>query len=172
MSRDKLVLFGKRGVLSQITIPYELMRNLEIIDKPHFANQIREFIENNRIRKRRTVIVLDQSMVFHASEPLASSSDTEQLEQKFAQQLPFPEDRRLVLTIPRTQKLFMFGINNEVLETLTSTLESRNNKLLAAVPAAAYGLKLNSKTDATKLRKLFSHKKWVEAANFLHIHKD
>lgn len=167
LTRDKLVLFSRRSLLSQITFPYELLDNLEVKDASHISAQISEFIANNKLKHERIVIIIDQSAAFHKAVPLPEDGDIMAAVQDFAAMIPLPEANKQTLFIRRKDKVFLFAANKQLLQLLIDGLETASNKILAAVPAAAYGIQLNIKADQETLGKLFSHRKWEEAANFL-----
>ena len=170
VQRGGLVVSGKHVGPARLEFPAELVSNLELVHPAKFVEYCKQFFDENDLRHKRALIVLDNSLVFRKRIELDASGKPGALAKGFVEAMPFEEGTRACLSIQSDNLLQLLATNADIYDGIAAALEGAGAaKVIAVTPVAAYDLK-GSDRKITTLAEHFLHDKHaLKEADFMGV---
>ena len=174
--RSKIVIFLHRDNLTvhrpgkdvvTLSLPDTVVQNLEVRDSQKFAQLLREFLTSQRVRGKRFLILIGEEAAFLHSVPLTQGDDPEPAVASFKEKVPFEPENVQLLRLSTADRLFLCGVNKAYYKPVVGVLTNLGGKVLAVVPAPAYGIRLSTVFDNGRLRAVLKDDKRPLIANLL-----
>ncbi len=163
LRRQDAVLITK-NLTARVSIPLEVVYNLEVRDAATLTEVIARFLHDNKIHGQPTLLVLDPSIVFEKS--LGTQAATQAAFDDFSSKVPFDPETKQLLTVRQKDQLLFCGVNKVLYQTVAAGIRQAN-KLKGVVPAFAYGLQDGKKVDKSIVTSFFQNARPLKEANFL-----
>lgn len=141
IQRSRLLIAGKRVPSTHITLPDDIMHNLEVVQHKKFVDMCQKFFVDKNLRRKRVQIILDYSVVFEKTIELDQSGKPDILMEGFVTAMPFEPGKRACLAVQTDSSLRLFATNAETYQAVTEALRAAQaGALVSITPIAAYNL--------------------------------
>lgn len=168
LSRTGLALYDRRRDVAKADLPTDLVENLEVRDAGRLEELWSKFLEGAGVRGQRLLIVLGDSVVFQRTVDRVNASQDQTNRESFKAMLPFEPEQRGLVGVTTHEQLVLFGANRDLYNRLYTAAERAGARIMAVVPAMAYGVQEPAgQLTPTNLTRFFSHKRLREQADFL-----
>jgi len=137
IDRDKLSLCAPYHLEPLVfKFPPELISDLEIVNSPELNNNLRNFVEQNKIKPGPLVIIVAQSVYFEKNYTGQTPPTPEEVE-NFIDTIPFSTVSSKLFRVISGFKQVV--INRDFYESLKNTFEELGFQVIAVVPGFALG---------------------------------
>lgn len=127
---------GASGAVLQVPVPWEIMHDMEIVDKNKFATLLQIFIKNNAIVPGSLALALSPQITFEATIPAELTSEQQkELLQKFLDTVPFQNVASQLGKLDNTSKVI--AANKDLIEFLRNAFEKEKFTVPLAIPVSA-----------------------------------
>lgn len=144
ISRDHLCFYGA-GSEEVVDLPLstEIVNDLEIISQKSLVRVVQSWLEQYKIVPQQSVLLLDDSVLFHQKlDTLPDPADNE-AEKKFLSIIPF---RNVLLkTFPMKDGAYILAINQGFLRPVIEAFEQVGFSIVSVSPAFIFGINLSEK---------------------------
>jgi hypothetical protein len=147
----------------RLTIPLEVVYNLEVRDAETLSDIVAQFLDEHKIHGQQIALVLDSEVVFQKQMATADSQD---ITKDFMNKIPFEPETKQLLETHDKDRTTLYGVNKAWYEAVAKGVR-KNNKLRAVVPAQAYGVHDGKKIDRALVELFFHNTQPLKTANFL-----
>lgn len=168
ISRSRARLFDKQGDQTEALLPTEATQYLEVLDRAKLIAALVKVLSDKNIHDEHIAIVLDDDMVFREMVPLPANSDPAKLRSDLLTKIPFEPNNRIVSELVKDNKLIVFGANRQFISAAVEAAQTAHNKVTAAIPANAYGLRGARELTPKIITTLLGNSTHAERVNFLH----
>ena len=167
LQRASLMLAGKRLAGARLDMPEDVIRNLELQDRPKFISLVEQFLRDRNILGRRILLVLDGSVMFHKVIELDKSGQPDLLIKGFVDAMPFEPGKRACLAVQTDTHLRLFAANADLYNAVAEAIHASGaGKLVSITPAAAYNLPSATRSIGDAADKFFGDKNVRKLADF------
>lgn len=145
MTKQKAVIFVEKtnfkfyaSNLSQIYVfeyPADTVKDLEVINKDIISQQIKSFIEANKLVSSDLIIVLSDEIIFGKEFPSQLNEDQEEQIQGFLNSIPFDEVgyNRII----SENSIFVIAANRELYKSIQNSFEKAGFYTITIIPIFA-----------------------------------
>jgi hypothetical protein len=168
IKRDALVAYGGKGGTAQLDLTADLVRHLEVVDPRTLASKVAQFASEQKLRKKVVLLVLDDSVIFQKTAPLAENTDVAKIRQSFDAILPFEAaDHRVLLLQPKGH-VVLIGTTSVLYKLVMLGLATADVRVSAVVPLSVYG-KLKGNLTQQQVTEIIHNTRLADRANFLDL---
>lgn len=164
LKRNRLELYGSKGLISQLEFPQDIERYQEIINREKFDNLLSTFFTNQIIKRGQIVILLSEEITFQKT--LDTSLDPQVEFQKFVATVPFDPGNLIAKQIAFQNQTYFVGTNKTVYEALVTVLKTGKNTVRYVVPSIIFD-NIGQSINPAEVAKIFSNQNILKAANLL-----
>jgi len=165
--RSGLIVAGKHITQARLDFTAQLVTNLEVLDHAKLVERCRLFFTDHDLRKKRVLVVLDNSIVFRKNIELDEAGKPDALTEAFIAAMPFAEGQRACLTIQADDLLQLLATNAPLYQAIADALaETGVAKVTSITPAAAYDLSGTNRNVTAMVERFFKDTPAAKQADF------
>jgi len=140
LTRSGLYLYSK-GVSKPVIFTFETdtVENLEVKNEDSLKEQIKSFLNKNKIKPTSAVILLSEELLFY--KVFSSHNDYEKNHQQFLDEVPFDSQKITETTYDIDNKFITVVTNFEYYTVVGSALESIGWKIVHVIPEILFDKK-------------------------------
>ena len=170
LTRDAIVAHTGKSEHAKLEFPTSVIRNLEVLDAAKLSELVAVFADEQGLKGRKVVIVLDDSIVFQKVVALAQDSDVAAIETDFQEKIPLPQDSLRVLSLKLKDQLVLLGANSSYYLQVVQALANKGAKIVSVTPLAVF-IKGAAKLTADLVARILQNHHLADAANFLNLER-
>lgn len=141
--RNSMILFGSMfSSIQTIEFSPDSFKDLEILDRLKLENQIKFFLENNKIHPSNVIMVLSESVLFERDIVGVSPQEIDAYSQDFVDTVPFEHVSSQVFDIQNGKKII--ATNSEVYELIGEVFQDLGFSIITVVAETILGKSLVS----------------------------
>jgi hypothetical protein len=168
LKRDAVLAYGAKGGEAQLDLTSDLVRYLEVVDPRTLAAKVAQFAEQQGLRKKTVLVLLDESVVFQKTVPREDAATPEKIQQNFEAMLPFEQADRRVLALQPKGHLVLIGTTSLLYRLVVLGLTTVGAKVVAVTPASVFG-KLTGTFTEQQVATIIHNRRLAALANFLDL---
>ncbi|HEX7042245.1 MAG TPA: hypothetical protein VF189_03255 [Patescibacteria group bacterium] len=132
IENNSLTFVGNNGGTFQLSIPTDVVRDLEVLDRDKLTMLVAQFLQANSLQPCPVVFLLSPNITFAQDIGQAQPQEVEVIIEKFLDTIPFENvgSKRVVIA----GKTKVVGANKELYNTIKLAYEKGGFSVLAVVP--------------------------------------
>jgi hypothetical protein len=168
LKRDALMAYGARGGEAQLDLTDDLVRHLEVVDPRSLAEDVAQFADQQGLRKKSVLVLLDESVMFQKTVPANDALNPGKIQQDFEAMLPFEQADKRVLALQPKGHLVLIGTTSLLYRLVILGLTTMGAKVTAVSPASVYG-KVTGTFNQQQVSAIIHNRRLASLANFLDL---
>jgi len=121
-----------------ITFPLNIINHLEVLDQIGFNKLLEKEFSRLNLAKSKVMLLLSDEVVFNKIIPLINNQAIQAEIDGFSDDILFEPDQIIIRKKMTKEKLFMYALNKDLLDSITLAIQSANSKIEAILPITAF----------------------------------
>ncbi len=132
ITKSNIFLVSKKTALQKLDIKTHVV-NQEVLNTALFIKSLSLFIEGQKIKNAKTLILIDESLTYEKE--IEEKEITQQIIDQFSQELPFDDKELEIANIKTASKNILIATNKLIYQALIKALLRSGNKVEFVIPA-------------------------------------
>lgn len=164
-----LDLFTDKGAEKDtLTLPKDLVKNLNIKDKDEFKQLVLDFFARNSLKNQKVLLILSEDVIIQKTLELLDQDKKKKEEEEFIKGIKVEEEKQLRMVLADDKNTYFLATSEELIDSLNEALNDVGSQLIMVVPVSLFD-HLSKKNEITTLeaQKILENIKALKFGDFL-----
>lgn len=169
LKNTSLDLFTDKGAEKDtLTLPKDLVKNLNIKDKDEFKQLVLDFFARNSLKNQKVLLILSEDVIVQKTLELLDQDKKKKEEEEFIKEIKVEEEKQIRMVLADDKNTYFLATSEELIDSLNEVLNDVGSQLIMVVPVSLFD-HLSKKNEITSLeaQKILENIKALKFGDFL-----